>query len=193
MHKLIPSVLDCWLENCTGNIMLTDAKTAACLYVACKQHNCYRSTREIAAIYAVNKNELTNAIRRLLNHVTLDVAKTASTEIIDRYCSHLELTRDQRKRAYKIASAIDERFVKKKIEPETVAGASIFLAISSERGRQQAFFYFTVQTICIHDLFLLICLSSLNHRLDYQPKICTRARIAAQKHRFRHGHPGKCN
>lgn len=121
--------------------MLTDAKTAACLYVACKQQNCYRSTREIAAIYAVNKRELTNTIRRVLQHVTLDEAKTASTELIDRYCWRLEMSREQRKRAYKIASEIDKRLVKRKIDPETVAGVSIYLAAASERGNDDYCLY----------------------------------------------------
>lgn len=117
-----------------GNIMLTDAKTAACLYVACKQEQCYRSTREISAIYAVKRRDLTRAIRRLLSHIDLDEGKTASTEMIDRYCAHLELSRAQRKHAYKIAGEIDARFVKNNIPPETVAGVSIYLAAASERG-----------------------------------------------------------
>lgn len=120
-----------------GNIMFTDAKTAACLYVACKQQNCYRSTREIAAIYAVNKRDLDQAIRRLLNHVSVDVPTTATTEIIDRYCCRLELPREQRKRAYKIAREIDARLkeMKKTYVPETIAGASMYLAAASERGK----------------------------------------------------------
>lgn len=117
-----------------GNIKLTDAKTAACLYVACKQHNCYRSQKEIAAIYAVNKRELTNAIRRLLAHVDVKLANTASTEMIDRYCCHLEMSAEKRKQAYEIAHEIDVRYMHKKMVPETVAGVSIYLAKASERG-----------------------------------------------------------
>lgn len=124
-----------------GNIMLTDAKTAACLYVACKQQNCYRSTREIAAIYAVNKRDLTNAIRRVLNNVNLDIAKTASTEIIDRYSCNLEMPREERKQAYKIAGEIDARLAKKKIVPETVAGVSIYLAAAMKRGKLSNLFF----------------------------------------------------
>lgn len=124
-----------------GNIMFADAKTAACLYVACKQQNCYRSTREIAAIYAVNKRDLTNAIRRLLDHVKLDVPKTAATEMIDRYCCHLEMSVDQRKRAYKIASEIDERMKKKNYVPETIAASSIYLAAVSEHGKRLELFF----------------------------------------------------
>lgn len=37
------------------NIPLADAKTAACLYVACKQQNRHRSRRESAAIYAAKE------------------------------------------------------------------------------------------------------------------------------------------
>lgn len=167
-----------------GNIIFTDAKTAACLYVACKQQNCYRSTQEIAAIYAVDKRELTNAIRRLLSHVNLVAVKTPSTELIDRYCFHLGLTREQRKRAYKIASEIDAQWEKKekkektKIIPETVAGVSIYLAAASERGMYG-------KAICASNLnfgtngndhlFLL-----LKYRLDYGWKICKRTRGTAQ-------------
>lgn len=61
----------------------------------------------------MNKRDLTNAVRRLLNHIELNVVST------DRYCSHLELTRAQRKQAYKIAHDIDTRYVEKKMLPET--------------------------------------------------------------------------
>lgn len=140
-----------------GNIMLTDSKTAACLYVACKQHNCYRSTREIAAIYAVNKRDLTNAIRRLLQHINVDVSNTASTEMIDRYCCHLELTREQRIQAYKIATEIDARHKKRNTSPETVASVSIYLAAASKRGKTiQLFLLLLVVVVFLHSQTILV-------------------------------------
>lgn len=119
-----------------GNIMLTDAKTAACLYVACKQDGCYRSTREISAIYAVKKRDLTNTIKRLLSVISLDEPTTAGTEMIDRFCSHLELSRAERKQAYKLAGKIDAIKGKKQWEPEAVAGVSIYVTtLCSQHGK----------------------------------------------------------
>lgn len=119
-----------------GNILLTDAKTAACVYIACRQENCYRSTREIAGIYAVNKRDLHAAIRRILN--TLDMTKSDdghATELIDRFACHLQFSREIRKRARKIAQTIEQRTTKRKIAPETIAGVSIYLAAAAAQGK----------------------------------------------------------
>lgn len=123
-----------------GNILLIDSKTAACLYIACRQEKCPRSTREIAAIYAVNKRCLTAAIKRVLTTLGTEVADAYGTEMIDRYCGHLQMSKEQRIRARKIAEQIDKTIIdKKKMIPEVIAGTSIYLAAASSIGTQSIF------------------------------------------------------
>lgn len=118
-----------------GNIMLTDAKMAACVYVACKQQHCCRTQREISAISAVNKTDLTNAIRRLLQIIDLNDVTTTSTEMIDRFCSYLALTQEQRKEAYAIASYIDAQEWQQEMQPENAVAVSIYLATLTRQGK----------------------------------------------------------
>lgn len=118
-----------------GNILLTDSKTAASLYIACRLENCYRSHKEIAAIYDVNKRELNRAIRRAVD--CLDLKNTSDSpgiEMIDRYCGYLQSSRDERRKSRLIAEAVQNQNLGKKILPEVIAGTSIYLATASTQG-----------------------------------------------------------
>lgn len=122
--------------NLKGNILFIDSKTAACLYIACREQNCARSTQEIAAIYAVNKRCLTSAIRRVATVLGVQVADAQGTQMVDRYCGNLDVTKDERKKARKIAEQIDRiKGGRKKLIPEVIAATSIYLAVASSLGK----------------------------------------------------------
>lgn len=117
-----------------GNILFIDSKTAACLYIACRMENSYRSTGEIAACYAVSRTALTSAITRAKKTLGLKMPHAPGACMIDRYSGYLAMTRDASKRARQIADAIDLRELNTKLTPEYVAATSMYLAISSTQG-----------------------------------------------------------
>lgn len=119
-----------------GNILLTDSKTAACLYIACRLETCYRSSREIAAIYDVNKRDLVRAISRVMSSLKLNIPDSRGIEMIDRYCGYLQLSREERRKSRLIAEKVQcqSEIIGKKILPEVIAGTSIYLAAASTQG-----------------------------------------------------------
>lgn len=122
-------------SNFKGNILeMSDPKTAACLYIACRQEHCSRSKAEICAIYNVNKKSLTTTITRILKCEDVKLPDAQSIEMIDRYTGYMQLTKEQRKNSRSIADRIELYRTNKRILPEEVAGAAIYLATASSKG-----------------------------------------------------------
>lgn len=118
-----------------GNISLVDMKAAAALYIACRNEQVTRTTKEIAAIYGVPAKDLKRAIKRIFTTLKVEKVTTSGAEMINRFSAYLGITRDERKKARAIAKEIDKRNRKKLAQPETVAGTSLYLAIASTRGK----------------------------------------------------------
>lgn len=119
-----------------GNKLFVDSKTAACLYIACRTENAYRSTGEIAGSYAVTRSALTAAITRAKKVLNVKMPHAQGALMIDRYTGYLGMAREVSKKARKIADYIDYRELNKKLTPEYVAAASIYLAIASTQGEK---------------------------------------------------------
>lgn len=119
-----------------GNILFIDSKTAACLYIACRTENAYRSTGEIAGCYDVKRSALQQAITRAKNALGLKMPHAPGALMIDRYSGYFAMARNVSKRARHIADYIDYRELNKKLSPEYVAATSMYLAISSTQGRR---------------------------------------------------------
>lgn len=122
-------------SNLKGNIMFLDAKVGACLYVACIKESCPRTVREICAITGISKHDTTKAISKMCKvlKITLNMD---STEMISRFCTDLNLPKDKFKlvvkQAREYASKIAEQQLSRKLYPESIAGAAIYLATQSE-------------------------------------------------------------
>ncbi|XP_055321157.1 transcription initiation factor IIB-like [Sitodiplosis mosellana] len=120
--------------NLKGNKLLVDSKAAACMYIACKEENCSRSVQEIAAIYGTTKSALSAAIRRALNSLEVKIPDSHGIEMIDRYCAHLNITKVERIKAWRIADQIERLEWKTKMLPENIAVTAILLAKISSHG-----------------------------------------------------------
>lgn len=117
-----------------GNILFIDSKTAACLYMACRIEGCPRTTQEIAAIFECGTSILKNAIKRARSVLKLDMPKERSADMIDRYSGFLELSRDERKKARRIADEIQRQRPNTTLKIDIIAGTSIYLAAVTTRG-----------------------------------------------------------
>lgn len=114
-------------NNYKGNIILKDAKTAACLYIACHKENCPRTSKEICAISELSRKEICDSARVILKTLKTDLGRTKSDDLIPRFCGQLYLPKDVRQQATKIAQEVD-KLTTIKSQPESIAAASIYFA-----------------------------------------------------------------
>lgn len=105
-----------------------DAKVPAAIYIACRLQLCPRTSREITAISEIPRKEILNASNRIMKVLSLKLCRILGTEVIGRICGYLGLSNDIRKTATQIANRA-ETIIPKQVFPETVAGASIYVAI----------------------------------------------------------------
>lgn len=117
-----------------GNKLLIDTKTAACVYIACKEEECSRSVHEIAATYASTKSALIAAIKRAVDILDLKMPQSHGIEMIDRYCAFLSVSKTERFKAWRIANGIEQLDWKIKVPPENIAATAILLARTSSHG-----------------------------------------------------------
>lgn len=116
-----------------GNILATDPKPAACLYIACQQEDCPRTLKEISAISENSVHQI-NTVRHILQkQLNLTSSKIDSTDLLPRFCGQLNLSSSVQKRASEIAKMYQNEGTN--AFPETVAAASIYIAAQSVRQR----------------------------------------------------------
>lgn len=118
-----------------GNKLPVDSKAAACMYIACKEEECSRTVQEIAATYGTPKTALSAAIKRALKALDVQMPQSHGIEMIDRYCAHLDISKTERIRAWRIADQIERLEWKTKIPAENIAVTAILLAKTSSHGR----------------------------------------------------------
>lgn len=130
--------------NYKGNILTIDSKTAACVYIACKEEHCYRSAQEIAATYAVSKSALTSAVKRALDALDKKMPVSQGNEMIDRFCAYLMVSKKERHKSWTIANQIENLKMKTKLRPEDIAATAILLARISSHGMIWFLFSFNI-------------------------------------------------
>lgn len=111
-----------------GNIVENDAKTTACLFLACHEENCPRTAKEIGAISEISARLINKAARQIRKELNLTTTIVDSKEMVPRFCSQLYLPLGVRKRASQIAEVAKSMNNMQRIFPETVAAASIYIA-----------------------------------------------------------------
>ena len=115
---------------------------AACVYIACKDENVPRSSKEIAKIFGIQLQDMTRGIKffrenwRLAKKATNNICRESSNPInfIERYCSPLQISQNIKYLAEFIAvKAIIENLVDDNTAPSIAAG-SIFLACMIDKN-----------------------------------------------------------
>lgn len=124
-----------------GNKLLVDSKAAACMYIACKEEQCSRTVQEIAATYGTPKKTLSSAIKRALNVLNVQMPESHGIEMIDRYCAHLDISKTERIRAWRIADQIERHEWNTKIPAENIAVTAILLAKIRSHGMDDIFIF----------------------------------------------------
>lgn len=111
-----------------GNVIECDAKTAACLYIACHEENCPRTLKEISAISEISARLISRTQRLIRKQLNMKTAIVDSNEMLPRFCGQLYLPLGVRKRASQIIEAAKSMNGMQGMFPETVAAASIYIA-----------------------------------------------------------------
>lgn len=111
-----------------GKIQTADAKVAAAVYIACRQEQCSRSSREMTAFSECQRKEIVTAAARMIKLLPFEVAKENAIHLIGRVRGHLNLPREIERDAFKIIESAMVVVKERNFFAETVAGASIYLA-----------------------------------------------------------------
>lgn len=111
-----------------GNVLENDAKTTACLYIACHEENCPRTLKEISAISEISARLISKTQRQIRKELNMSTKVVDTTELLPRFCSQLYLPLGVRKRASQIVEAAKTMDDMQRMFPETVAAASIYIA-----------------------------------------------------------------
>lgn len=123
-----------------GNIQFVDAKVPACIYIACRQENVPRTSKEIAQISETSTNELRRAIKRMLLGLKINLEPLDTSLMIDRFVKGMELSPHDAKAVQKAAKQISMHTktppkMGKNFAPETIIGGQIFLALQQTNSQ----------------------------------------------------------
>lgn len=111
-----------------GNVMDYDSKTTACLYIACHEENCPRTLKEISGVSEISARLINKVQRQIRKELNMGAAIVDTTEMVPRFCGNMYLPLGVRKRASEIAEAAKKMDDLKRMFPETLAAASIYIA-----------------------------------------------------------------
>lgn len=127
-----------------GNIILSDVKRAACIYLACKQERCSRTFEEICGATENSSKDIKIWAKRISKALNLNDEAAHADEFIDRFCHQLNTTKPVRIWAMKIARIAQEKIsespeAKISESPESMAGAIICKATERIESRRIPF------------------------------------------------------
>lgn len=111
-----------------GNILSSDAKVAACLYIACHEQGVPRTIKEVTAIAEEGRKEIRQAANMIIKVLKRDMKPIDSKDLLPRFCGKLFLPHSITKEASQILSSVRENAALKNVFPESAAAASIYLA-----------------------------------------------------------------
>ncbi|XP_030377073.1 transcription initiation factor IIB-like [Scaptodrosophila lebanonensis] len=106
----------------------TDAKCAACIYIACRQENIPRSFKEVCAICNSSKKEIGRTYKQLMTALKLDLDLVGSKDFMTRFCSTLDVPVSMETVAMQIASNSMEIYELTGRSPLSIASAAIYMA-----------------------------------------------------------------
>lgn len=118
----------------------TDAIAAACIFISCRAHNVPRTLKEIAIITDVNRRDITRMINRIKRTgVIPKVAAAQTSQLLGRFTSYLNLTGPVSRIAEHIVQEAEKCLPVEGRNPQTVAGAAIFMACNLSPSTQRSF------------------------------------------------------
>lgn len=119
-----------------GNIIADDAKAPACLYLACQQEDCPRTLKEISAISDVDVKYINKARHKINTELKMMNTPINSKDLVPRFCGNLNLSGEIQKKASIICQQMQSADDVKRMFPESVAGASIYIATQMVNQKQ---------------------------------------------------------
>jgi len=116
----------------------TDATSAACLYIACRQEGVPRTFKEICAVSKVSKKEIGRCFKLILKALETSVDVITTGDFMSRFCSNLGLPNSVQRCATHIASKAVGLDIVAGRSPISVAAAAIYMASqASEHKKSQ--------------------------------------------------------
>lgn len=114
----------------------TEAVIAACLHLACKHLKCARTFKEMSLICQIPKEEIGKAYKLIEKHFD-KTALINTDDIVERFCSHLNLTMAEQKLAVKISRRAMECGCVAGKSPVSIAAAVIYMVSLLTRKKIQ--------------------------------------------------------
>ena len=114
----------------------SDAKSAACLYIACRQEGVPRTFKEICAISKIGKKEIGRTFKLILNALETSVHLITTGDFMNRFCSNLGLPLSVQKAATNIARLAVELDYTPGRSPISVAAAAIYMASQASEDKR---------------------------------------------------------
>jgi transcription initiation factor TFIIB len=117
----------------------TEALAAACLYAACRLEGVPRTFKEICALTNVSKKDIGRAYKFVQKLLNLQVELIQHSDYMNRFCSHLKLSKKIQNYAESVAKKATEMGFVSGRSPITVAASAIFMVsqLTSEKRSQK--------------------------------------------------------
>ena len=110
-----------------GNVMFRDAKSAACVYLACNYDKCPRTSKEVCGVSDISQREVIHSAKRIATALQLPkTSRNCPTDYLSRFCANLGLPRDVVRAAAELAR--DSEAYTKEYDGEEIAASVIYLA-----------------------------------------------------------------
>ncbi|TKR69095.1 hypothetical protein L596_021293 [Steinernema carpocapsae] len=113
----------------------TEAKAAACIYIACRKESVPRSFKEICAIAMVNKKEIGRCFKEIVNSlektIRTQLSQVTSADYMTRFCRQLDLPHLITMAATRIAKMAVELDIVAGRSPVSVTAAAIYMAVNA--------------------------------------------------------------
>lgn len=118
-----------------GIVLMVDAKTAACMYIACQKAQCPRTLNEMSSITESNQSEILRAIKMVSKVLNIELDKNVGVHFIPRFCGELGLPIRVERAAIKIINKFSVLKVKRRFDPEIIAATAIYFATRFVMGK----------------------------------------------------------
>ncbi|KAJ3312708.1 transcription initiation factor IIB [Blyttiomyces sp. JEL0837] len=116
----------------------TDSQMAACVFVACREHNVTRTFKEICALTNVSKKEIGRCYKILQNHLESPKQQVSWDSFIARFSSELELEPSVQNAGLQVAKKVAELGVLAGKSTISLVAASLYFVTSLSNSPKPA-------------------------------------------------------
>lgn len=100
---------------------------ASSIYISCKKNKVPRSAKEIAKIFKINVNTMTNGCKKFQDMMKLNMTSTQASDFTNRFCSKLDFDMDKKILCKNISIKVDEMGILSENTPPSVAAGCIYM------------------------------------------------------------------